>query len=143
MFLLQVIKLGSDGKVGAYGPPSEVLRECSVDSPTLVGHSSSSGGGGGGAQQTAAAEEEEEEVVSDLPTTTTTVGGGKKRTEAEEKADAAGRSLTAAEDRASGTVPAPGNIYATPLRFKLGGRPVLSARFNVETAGSERKRPEI
>jgi hypothetical protein len=27
-------------------------------------------------------------------------------------------------------VPAPGNIYATPLRFKLGGHPVLSARFN-------------
>ena len=40
-------------------------------------------------------------------------------------------------------VPAPGNIYVTPLRFKLGGHPVLSARFNVETAGSERKRPEI
>ena len=40
-------------------------------------------------------------------------------------------------------VPAPGNIYATPLRFKLSGHPVLSARFNVETAGSERKRPEI
>ena len=40
-------------------------------------------------------------------------------------------------------VPAPGNIYVTPLRFKLGGRHVLSARFNVETAGSERKRPEI
>jgi hypothetical protein len=39
--------------------------------------------------------------------------------------------------------PAPGNIYVTPLRFKLGGRPVLSTRFNVETAGSERKRPEI
>jgi hypothetical protein len=35
-------------------------------------------------------------------------------------------------------------IYVqTPLRFALGGRPVLSARFNVETAGSERKRPEI
>jgi NAD(P) transhydrogenase subunit alpha len=34
-------------------------------------------------------------------------------------------------------------IYATPLRFKLGGRPVLSAHLNVETAGSERKRPEI
>ena len=44
---------------------------------------------------------------------------------------------------AATAVPAPGNIYATPLRFKLGGRPVLSARFNVETAGSERKRPEI
>ena len=42
-------------------------------------------------------------------------------------------------------VPAPGNtyIYVTPARFKLGGRPVLSARFNIETAGSERKRPEI
>jgi hypothetical protein len=40
-------------------------------------------------------------------------------------------------------VPAPGNIYATPLRFKLGGHPVPSARFNVETAGSEPKRPEI
>jgi hypothetical protein len=41
-------------------------------------------------------------------------------------------------------VPAPGNIYViTPLRFKLGGHPVLNARFNVETAGSERKRPEI
>jgi hypothetical protein len=40
-------------------------------------------------------------------------------------------------------VPAPGNIYVTPLRFKLGGHPFLSARFNVETAGSERNRPEI
>ena len=40
-------------------------------------------------------------------------------------------------------VPAPGNIYVTPLRFKLGDRPVLSAHLNVETAGSERKRPEI
>jgi hypothetical protein len=40
-------------------------------------------------------------------------------------------------------LPAPGNIYATPLRFKLGGRPVLSAGFNVKTAGSERKRAEI
>ena len=30
-------------------------------------------------------------------------------------------------------------IYITPLRFKLGGRPVLSAHLNVETAGSERK----
>ena len=39
-----------------------------------------------------------------------------------------------------------GNIHVTPLRFKLRGRPVLSARFNIrniETAGSERKRPEI
>eukprot|EP01046_Picozoa_sp_COSAG06_P040454 COSAG06_NODE_4898_length_3874_cov_26.346755_4_plen_79_part_00 len=41
------------------------------------------------------------------------------------------------------SLPAPGNIYATPLRFKLSGHPVLSARFNVETAGSERKRAEI
>jgi hypothetical protein len=40
-------------------------------------------------------------------------------------------------------VPAPVNIYVTPLRFKLGGRRIMSARFNVETAGSERKRPEI
>ena len=40
-------------------------------------------------------------------------------------------------------LPAPGNIYVTPLRFKLSGHPVLSARFNVETAGSERKRAEI
>ena len=43
----------------------------------------------------------------------------------------------------SSLIPAPGNIYVTPLRFKLGGRHVLSARFNVETAGSERKRPEF
>jgi hypothetical protein len=28
-------------------------------------------------------------------------------------------------------------------RFKLGGRPVLSAHLNVETAGSEPKRPEF
>jgi len=28
-----------------------------------------------------------------------------------------------------------------PLRFKLGGRLILSAHLNVETAGSERKRP--
>ena len=34
-------------------------------------------------------------------------------------------------------------LVQQPVRFKLGGRPVLSARFNVETAGSERKRPEI
>jgi hypothetical protein len=34
-------------------------------------------------------------------------------------------------------VRAPGNLYVTPLRFKLGGRPVLSARLNVETAGSD------
>jgi hypothetical protein len=40
-------------------------------------------------------------------------------------------------------MPAPGNKYVTPLRFELGGRPVLSAHLNVETAGSERKRPEI
>jgi hypothetical protein len=31
----------------------------------------------------------------------------------------------------------------TPLRFKLGGRPILSAHLNVETARSERKRPEM
>ena len=36
-----------------------------------------------------------------------------------------------------------GIYMQTPLRFKLGGRRVLSARFNVETAGSERNRPEI
>ena len=37
-------------------------------------------------------------------------------------------------------VPAPGNIRAiAPLRFKLSGRPVLSAGLNVETAGSEPK----
>ena len=29
-----------------------------------------------------------------------------------------------------------------PIRFKLGGRPVLSAHLNAETARSERKRPE-
>jgi hypothetical protein len=40
-------------------------------------------------------------------------------------------------------VPAPANIYVMPLRFKLGGRLVLSAHLNVETARSERKRPEI
>jgi hypothetical protein len=33
-----------------------------------------------------------------------------------------------------GDVPAPGNIDVMPLRFKLGNRPVLSARLNVETA---------
>ena len=36
-----------------------------------------------------------------------------------------------------------GIYMQTPLRFKLSGRPVLSARLNVETARSERKRPEI
>jgi hypothetical protein len=36
-----------------------------------------------------------------------------------------------------------GIYIQTPLRFKLGGRPILSARLNVETARSERKRPEI
>eukprot|EP01046_Picozoa_sp_COSAG06_P051454 COSAG06_NODE_8392_length_2188_cov_1.451891_2_plen_70_part_00 len=35
------------------------------------------------------------------------------------------------------------NIYAMPLRLKLDGHPVLSDRLNVETAGFERKRPEI
>ena len=40
-------------------------------------------------------------------------------------------------------VPAPWNTYAMPLRFKLGGRPVLSARLNVETARSKRKWPEF
>eukprot|EP01046_Picozoa_sp_COSAG06_P071704 COSAG06_NODE_20633_length_787_cov_1.216570_1_plen_146_part_10 len=40
------------------------------------------------------------------------------------------------------SVPAPGNIYVTPLRLKLGGRPILSARLSVETAGFEPKRPE-
>jgi hypothetical protein len=34
-------------------------------------------------------------------------------------------------------------ICAMPPRFKLDGRPILSAHLNVETAGSERKRPEI
>ena len=34
-------------------------------------------------------------------------------------------------------VRAPGNLYVTPLRFKLRGRRVLSARLNVETAGSD------
>jgi hypothetical protein len=34
-------------------------------------------------------------------------------------------------------------ICNASLRFKMGGRPILSARLNVETAGSERKRPEI
>ena len=36
-----------------------------------------------------------------------------------------------------------GIYMQTPLRFKLGGRRVLSAHLNVETARSERKRPEI
>jgi hypothetical protein len=30
-----------------------------------------------------------------------------------------------------------------PLRFKLGGHPILSAHLNVETAEFEQKRPEI
>jgi hypothetical protein len=34
-------------------------------------------------------------------------------------------------------------LVQQPIRFKLGGRPVLSAHLNVETAGSEPKRPEI
>ena len=34
-------------------------------------------------------------------------------------------------------------ICHIPLRFELGGRPILSADLNVETARSERKRPEI
>jgi hypothetical protein len=44
-------------------------------------------------------------------------------------------------------VPAPFNIGTTILdtrfRFNMGGRFVLSARLNVETARSERKRPEF
>eukprot|EP01046_Picozoa_sp_COSAG06_P017991 COSAG06_NODE_1238_length_10133_cov_3382.190452_8_plen_259_part_00 len=36
-----------------------------------------------------------------------------------------------------------GIYMQTPLRFKLGGRSVPSARLNVETARSERKRPDI
>ena len=51
---------------------------------------------------------------------------------------------TGAARRAAGhAVPTPANIYAMPLRFKLGGRPILSTHLNVETARSERKRPEI
>eukprot|EP01046_Picozoa_sp_COSAG06_P053286 COSAG06_NODE_9175_length_1967_cov_5.091481_2_plen_78_part_00 len=57
--------------------------------------------------------------------------------------DSAAHRQTAREAAAQSAVAAPGNIYATPLRFKLGGHPVLSARFNVETAGSERTQPEI
>eukprot|EP01046_Picozoa_sp_COSAG06_P017964 COSAG06_NODE_1236_length_10137_cov_3.357342_8_plen_60_part_00 len=34
-------------------------------------------------------------------------------------------------------------LVQQPVRFKLCGRPVLSAHLNVETAGSEPKRPEI
>jgi hypothetical protein len=34
-------------------------------------------------------------------------------------------------------------LVQQPVRFKLGGRPVLSAHLNVETAGSEPKRAEI
>jgi len=34
-------------------------------------------------------------------------------------------------------------LVQQPVRFKLGGRPVLNAYLNVETAGFERKRPEI
>jgi hypothetical protein len=34
-------------------------------------------------------------------------------------------------------------LVQQPVRFKLGGRPVLSAHLNVETAGSEPKRPEF
>eukprot|EP01046_Picozoa_sp_COSAG06_P086695 COSAG06_NODE_33263_length_492_cov_7.506361_1_plen_47_part_10 len=37
-------------------------------------------------------------------------------------------------------VPTPGKRYVTPLRFELGGRPILSAHLNVETAGLEPKR---
>jgi hypothetical protein len=36
---------------------------------------------------------------------------------------------------------APGNRYAMPLRFKLGGRPILSGRLNVETARFVQNRP--
>ena len=46
---------------------------------------------------------------------------------------------TAASGTGSGNI----YIYVTSLRFKLSGRRVLSARFNVETAGFERERPEI
>ena len=41
-------------------------------------------------------------------------------------------------------VPAPGNeCIRHSSEILVGGRPVLSAHLNVETAGSERKRPEI
>ena len=40
-------------------------------------------------------------------------------------------------------VPTPANIYAVPLRFKLGGRPILILRLNVDTARSERQWSEI
>ena len=33
--------------------------------------------------------------------------------------------------------------YVITLRFKLGGRPILSADLNVETARSARNRPEV
>jgi hypothetical protein len=51
--------------------------------------------------------------------------------------------LVAMDDTDATGLPAPENTYDTPLRFKLGGRPVLSAHLNVETAGFEPKRPEI
>ena len=35
------------------------------------------------------------------------------------------------------------NLVELPVRFNMGGRPVLSAHFNVETARSEHNRPEI
>ena len=34
-------------------------------------------------------------------------------------------------------------LVRLPVRFKLGGRPILSAHLSVETARSERKRPEV
>jgi hypothetical protein len=46
-------------------------------------------------------------------------------------------SMTTATSVEVVVLPAPRNIHATPLRFKLDGRPVLSAHLNVETAGSD------
>lgn len=92
-----VIRLGSDGDVEAYGPPSEILRGYAVPDH-------------GGKPQ----DEDRGLVSSTIGTDAGTVIDG---TEAAEKAaDAAGRALTTAEDRATGTVAK--RIYRTYFSCK-------------------------
>ena len=86
----------------------------------------------------------------DLPLTTSRLGTDTRRVEGSKGVFCltGGNSDTIAQvsiGNISGAqvLPAAGNIYATPLRFKLSGRPILSAHLNVETAGFKPKRPEI
>lgn len=100
-----VIRLGSDGDVEAYGPPSEVLNGCAV-----ADHGAYHGG----------KSQEDEDRVLESSTGGTDADTVIVSTTAEQKAaDAAGRALTAAEDRAAGTVAK--HIYRTYFSYAVAG----------------------